>query len=26
MHQGEATTSQLGWDRDELPSYSANVK
>jgi len=26
MHQGEATTSQLGWHPDELPSYTANLK
>jgi len=25
-HQGEATTSQLGWHREEPPSYAANLR
>jgi len=25
-HQGESTTSQLGWHPDELPSYTAKLK
>ena len=26
IHQGEATTSQLGWYPDELSSYTVNLK
>jgi len=26
MHQGEVTTSQLGWHPAEPPSYAANPK
>jgi len=26
MHQGEATTSQLGWHPTEPPSYAANLR
>jgi len=25
-HQGEATTSQLGWHPNELPSYTGKLK
>jgi len=25
-HQGEVTTSQLGWHPNELPSYTVNLK